>query len=584
MDDSPFAMQMRYENWDVLLFPESSKVPIQEFKTQCFATKDRESPYLYSPAFTNPGASYYQPQGSLGLLPVLTTFIPSIRLNTPFRVSVHCWDKPRPSRLMNSLLQPDDSMLFEVRIVIDGRTVAGNVFSPRSTWPIVIDLSSVIDKNGNNDNLRFPPFHREILDQNHWDAGDAHGRIRVVISEGFARLHRYPPFERVKEIIVFAFQHAPLDVLEQSNIAWPNLAMWAREPRLVKYNSANSGGGGGLKEPAEDAHAHTPTRHSTIRPPVQMSQPGLSASTTTTSWGYRNYPAPPIPQWHTSLRESRWAPPDSLILPDPFIDPYVLDPAARHRGARPSWEDVSMPDYVSSSASSRVISSMTGSYEHSNHPSIAPQIDDDAYNQLIEALYPPSKPLTCGTQPPTNTPTSPTFSIKAKPSVAAEAPSVAPNQNSSLGSTFASTHRDISVSSAKSTLVEAGPDGIVANRLPASPNLCLKSRKEVAPQENKENEGTLETPRKESDKVTPSKTARRVSVNLETPPPAPKRTLSVNSMCGEMSIPRKEAPILLSPAQDLAEAEALLHQAGLEELLNPKVQVAGSEIEVAEID
>jgi hypothetical protein len=31
---------MRFENWDVLLFPEGSKVPIQEFKTQCFVTKD----------------------------------------------------------------------------------------------------------------------------------------------------------------------------------------------------------------------------------------------------------------------------------------------------------------------------------------------------------------------------------------------------------------------------------------------------------------------------------------------------------------------------------------------------------------
>lgn len=33
--------RMRYENWDVLLFPENSKIPVQEFKTQCFVTKDR---------------------------------------------------------------------------------------------------------------------------------------------------------------------------------------------------------------------------------------------------------------------------------------------------------------------------------------------------------------------------------------------------------------------------------------------------------------------------------------------------------------------------------------------------------------
>lgn len=34
-------LKMRYENWDVLLFPGASKVPIQEFKTQCFVTRDR---------------------------------------------------------------------------------------------------------------------------------------------------------------------------------------------------------------------------------------------------------------------------------------------------------------------------------------------------------------------------------------------------------------------------------------------------------------------------------------------------------------------------------------------------------------
>jgi hypothetical protein len=32
--------KMRYQDWDVLLFPEGSKVPIQEFKTQCHVTRD----------------------------------------------------------------------------------------------------------------------------------------------------------------------------------------------------------------------------------------------------------------------------------------------------------------------------------------------------------------------------------------------------------------------------------------------------------------------------------------------------------------------------------------------------------------
>jgi hypothetical protein len=31
---------MRYTNWDVLLFPHGSKTPMQEFRTQCFVTRD----------------------------------------------------------------------------------------------------------------------------------------------------------------------------------------------------------------------------------------------------------------------------------------------------------------------------------------------------------------------------------------------------------------------------------------------------------------------------------------------------------------------------------------------------------------
>jgi hypothetical protein len=31
---------MRYENWDVILFPRDSLVPIQEFKTACYATQN----------------------------------------------------------------------------------------------------------------------------------------------------------------------------------------------------------------------------------------------------------------------------------------------------------------------------------------------------------------------------------------------------------------------------------------------------------------------------------------------------------------------------------------------------------------
>lgn len=114
---------MRYENWDVLLFPENSKVPIQEFKTQCFVTKDTDSPYLHDQSILGPNP-YYPPQGNLGQLPVVTTFVPTMPKDSPFRVSVHSWDKPRPGRLIESIMQPDDLLLYEARVFVDGDCVA----------------------------------------------------------------------------------------------------------------------------------------------------------------------------------------------------------------------------------------------------------------------------------------------------------------------------------------------------------------------------------------------------------------------------------------------------------------------------
>lgn len=115
---------MRYENWDVLLFADESKVPIQEFKTQCFVTKDLASPYLkYQSTFGAANTYLYPHHGNVGQLPVLTTFIPSIPKDTGFRVSIHNWEKPRPSRLIESVMQPDDMLLYEARVYVDGDCV-----------------------------------------------------------------------------------------------------------------------------------------------------------------------------------------------------------------------------------------------------------------------------------------------------------------------------------------------------------------------------------------------------------------------------------------------------------------------------
>jgi len=67
-----------------------------------------------------------------------------------------------------------------------------------------------LDKHGDFEKLKFPTFHNELLSQNYWNAGDDLGRIKVVISEGFSRDGSTYPFERIKNIVSFSFQHAPL--------------------------------------------------------------------------------------------------------------------------------------------------------------------------------------------------------------------------------------------------------------------------------------------------------------------------------------------------------------------------------------
>lgn len=103
-------------------------------------------------------------------------------------------------------------------------------------------------KQGELEPLKFPSFRRELLYQNHWNPGDDIGRIKIMISEGFPRDSSSNPIERVKNIVVFSFQHAPLgrsshpsiwikqglladsdlrpDILETNGIAWPNPQMW----------------------------------------------------------------------------------------------------------------------------------------------------------------------------------------------------------------------------------------------------------------------------------------------------------------------------------------------------------------------
>ncbi|KAJ5175540.1 uncharacterized protein N7482_001417 [Penicillium canariense] len=495
---------MRYENWDILLFPEGCRVPIQEFKTQCFVTKDIESPYLQNPTIITPN-TYYPVQGSYGQIPILTTFVPSLPRDSPFRVSIHSWEKPRPSRFTERLMQPDDVLLYEARVFVDGSCVAGGVFGQRAAWPYVLN----IDREGNHDCLRFPPFHAEVLDQRHWNAADTLGRIRVVLAEGFARPNRSPPFERVKDVIVLSFQHAPLHILEYSKIAWPNPGMWSELIPRTAYKFGHHNSFLELKEP-ENTHGHSPSK-SDIRDPVTLSSQSSSSQPIVYNNAWASGRAFPVPmsQWHphtaqNNPRDPRWGGNQERyqepFMIEPAIDPFGNEAIWHHRGARSSREDIPMPDY-SSSSSSRAISSMTGiSYEHSKQPSMTVPMDDDQYNLLIDALT-PTKPPAIGTRAPSNTPST----MAAKPSAVPQAPRTSNSHGASRGSALReisqSSTREVSGSSLTPSVSNTPAEKDAApSKIGASPSGNVKSRKEGS-KENSEDSPKKSSPAKGNDLV-----------------------------------------------------------------------------------
>ena len=71
--------------------------------------------------------SFYQPtigQGGPGQVAVLTSFVPSMSRGSAFRVSVHSWEPPSPTKILQGLMQPDDSVAYEVKVFIDGYCIS----------------------------------------------------------------------------------------------------------------------------------------------------------------------------------------------------------------------------------------------------------------------------------------------------------------------------------------------------------------------------------------------------------------------------------------------------------------------------
>ena len=104
---------MRYNDWDVLLFPASepnrySKTPFKEFGVACQVIPDVEQAHC---------------QGSVGL-PIVTCFVPSVQPGSPFQVSIHSWSEPDITQFTKSYSKHVELVQFEARVFVDGQLVA----------------------------------------------------------------------------------------------------------------------------------------------------------------------------------------------------------------------------------------------------------------------------------------------------------------------------------------------------------------------------------------------------------------------------------------------------------------------------
>ncbi|KAK6865451.1 NADH dehydrogenase -like protein [Apiospora arundinis] len=218
---------MRYEDWDLLIFPQDSKIPLQEFKTQCHVVHDPEF------AFTS---------GSYGL---------------PTPNLLRTWPHRRHSfqHIPPQLAKARNQSIHEKLQPASGHRQMGGPCDHRWTASCTVPEFT---KNGELLPLKFPHFREELLQQNYWSPSDELGRIKIILSEGFPRDSLTVPVERVKNLITFSFQHAPMDILESSGIAWPNPRMWYRSPiqnqSMPVPTQAHTGG--------SEAHIHSPRRGS----------------------------------------------------------------------------------------------------------------------------------------------------------------------------------------------------------------------------------------------------------------------------------------------------------------------------------
>lgn len=359
---------------------------------------------------------------SMTKTPILTSFIPSLPNGTAFRVSIHSWIRPQASSTLRMYKSDSESTLFQARIYVDGILRSTRVFNEGTMWPEVLNRADPMRAGQETTQLAFPDFHPEVLQQAHWEASEQLGRIRVVLGEGVMKETRPGhaqkfTFDRLRDVVVFAFQHAPLrmlsapflyeipdtkaDILEHSAIAWPNT-------RLFQNNHRRSSALGSrmLSANRHLAHGHSP-------------QTSLNTSGNTSD----SFPPSYRRLWLRGGPDSGPRPRSqgASLLPanalvggdDPFIGPTPTS-TTRWRSQMRSTDESMSELHPSRSEHNRTETEMSGVdwpkrdfQKHIDEAAIEEIIralSPSKKDQLLSALSPGKSSDSLGLHPPSNTP------------------------------------------------------------------------------------------------------------------------------------------------------------------------------------
>ncbi|KAF2218880.1 hypothetical protein BDZ85DRAFT_299266 [Elsinoe ampelina] len=234
---------MRYQDWDILLFPRGSHIPLQEFRTSPFLIQEQNHQ-----------------------IPHLLTYVPSLPENAPFTISVHSWTLPKldSARILQDGYRDDGCPAWGLRVSIDGicvlsveyschtcwRLTTGRIttFADQVSWPQVIGGvpgdDGVVGKP-----LLFPSYQQSILSRRDWKPTDDPGRIKIMLTEGIRFVHEgTAKFQVTKHHICFTYQPAPLEHLQRCNIAWPRTSsLHARPTKPLTHPSGPSTGSASMR-------------------------------------------------------------------------------------------------------------------------------------------------------------------------------------------------------------------------------------------------------------------------------------------------------------------------------------------------